>query len=85
MILLLIFLHQVLFHQKDLSYIRAKQDENISLEELDYIIAKAERESLHEAKLEIKNKTGYSEVDMKLITSSITSMSIDDFKVSNPI
>lgn len=75
----------IISSKKDISYIRTKPDENITLEELDYIIAKAERESLAEAKVEIKNKTGYSEIDMKLITSSIVSMNIDNFKVSNPI
>ncbi|MDD5770216.1 MAG: hypothetical protein PHE25_04545 [Candidatus Gracilibacteria bacterium] len=75
----------IISSKKDITYIRTKPDENITLQELDYIIGKAERESLNEAKNDIKNKTGYSEVDMKLITSSITSMSIDDFKVSNPI
>lgn len=75
----------IISSKKDLSYIRTKPDENITLEELDYIIAKAERESLQEAKIDIKNRTWYNEVDMKLITSSITTMSIDNFKVSNPI
>lgn len=75
----------IISSKKDITYIRTKPDENITLQELDYIIGKAERESLNEAKNDIKNKTWYSEVDMKLITSSITSMSIDDFKVSNPI
>lgn len=75
----------IIWSKKDIFYIRTKPDEVITLKELDYIIWKAERESLDEAKIEIKNKTGYSEVDMKLITSSIWSMTIDNFKVSNPI
>lgn len=75
----------IISSKKDITYSRTAPNENITLNELDYIIAKAERESLAEAKNEIQHKTGYSEVDMKLITSSIVSMSIDDFKVSNPI
>lgn len=75
----------IISSKKDVSYIRTTPSENITLKELDFIIAKAERESLNEAKNEIKNKTWYSEVDMKLITSSITSINIDWFKVSNPI
>jgi len=70
---------------KNLSYTRSISDENISIEELDYIVAKAEKEALSEAKIQIYNKTGYSEVDMKLITSSITDINIDWFKVSNPL
>lgn len=75
----------IISSKKDITYSRTAPNENITLNELDFIIGKAERESLADAKNEIKNKTGYSEVDMKLITSSIVSMSIDDFKVSNPI
>ncbi len=70
---------------KNLSYTRTAADENISIEELDYIVAKAEKEALKEAKAQIYNKTGYSEVDMKLITSSITDINIDGFKVTNPL
>lgn len=70
---------------KTLNYTRENFDENITIEELDYIIAKAEKEALDEAKIEIQNKTGYSEVDMKLITSSITDINIDGFRVTNPI
>lgn len=70
---------------KNLHYTRSISDENITIEELDYIIAKAEKEALEEAKTQIQNKTWYSEVDMKLITSSITEINIDGFKVSNPL
>ncbi len=70
---------------KTLNYTRENFNENITIEELDYIIAKAEKEALDEAKIEIQNKTGYSEVDMKLITSSITDINIDGFRVTNPI
>lgn len=70
---------------KNLSYTRSAADENISIEELDYIVAKAEKEALKEAKTQIYNKTWYSEVDMKLITSSITDINIDGFKVTNPL
>lgn len=70
---------------KNINYSRDKKDENIWIEELDYIIAKAERESLESAKIDITNKTWFSDVDMKLITSSIVDMNIDNFRVSNPI
>ncbi len=70
---------------KNLHYTRSIPDQSVTIEELDYIIAKAEKEALDEAKNQIQNKTGYSEVDMKLITSSITEINIDGFKVSNPL
>ncbi len=70
---------------KNLTYTRQTSDDNITIEELDYIIAKAEKEALEEARVQIYNKTGYCEVDMKLITSSITDIKIDSFKVTNPL
>lgn len=75
----------IIWTKKDIYYTRTSPDEPINLNELDYIISKAERESLYDAKVKIKNKTWYNEVDMKLITSSIWTMTIDNFKVSNPI
>ncbi len=66
-------------------YSRNDKDTPIDLNELDYIIAKAEKKALSDAKKEITKKTGYLDVDMKLITSSITNIKIDNFSISNPI
>lgn len=66
-------------------YSRAKKDEKIDLDELDYIIWKAEKKALEDAKKDITKKTWFNDVDMKLITSSITSISIDNFFAFNPI
>lgn len=66
-------------------YSRNSKDNKIDLDELDYIVWKAERKALEDAKRDISKKTWFSDVDMKLITSSITSITIDNFSVSNPI
>ena len=68
-----------------INYSRDKKNLNIDLNELDYIIWKVEKKALENATIDITKKTWYSEVDMKLITSSITDITIDNFKVSNPI
>lgn len=70
---------------KNIKYQREKKDSKICLNELDDIIWKIEYQSLVEARKEINQKTWYLDVDMKLITSSIVSIIIDNFKVSNPI
>lgn len=70
---------------KTLTYTRSDENENISMSELDYIISKAEKEALIDAKKQIAQTTGFLEVDMKLITSTITEITIDGFKVSNPL
>jgi len=61
------------------------KNNEIDLNELDYIIWKIENKALNIAKNEIVKKTWFLDVDMKLITSSITEISIDWLKVSNPI
>lgn len=70
---------------KNIRYTRSDPHQKISLPELDYIISKAEAEAIADAKKQISQKTGYLDVDMKLITSSITDMYVDGFKVSNPL
>ncbi len=70
---------------KDINYKRIDDKESIDIKELDYIISKVENEALIKAKESIFKKTGYLDVDMKLITSSITDINIDWFRVSNPI
>jgi len=70
---------------KSINYIRENEEENITIKELDYIIKKAEKEALENAKTQITKKTWFIDVDMKLITSSIVDMNIDWFRVSNPI
>lgn len=66
-------------------YSRENKDSKIDLDELDYIVWKAEKRALDEAKKDIVRKTWFSDVDMKLITSSITNISVDSFVVANPI
>ncbi|MBW7954600.1 hypothetical protein H3C61_02185 [Candidatus Gracilibacteria bacterium] len=70
---------------KDINYKRINDKESIDIKELDYIVSKVENEALIKAKESIFKKTGYLDVDMKLITSSITDINIDGFIVSNPI
>ncbi len=70
---------------KTIKYKREKKEEKINIKELDNIIWRIEFQALEEAKKEIKQKSWYLDVDMKLITSSITNILIDNFKISNPI
>ncbi len=66
-------------------YSRKKQDDFISIPELDTIIHKTEYSNLEKARKEIEEKTGYIDTDLKLVTSSITRMLIDWLQVNNPI
>jgi hypothetical protein len=60
-----------------INYKRDSKNTGIDLRELDEMIAKVEYLSLEKAKKSITEKTGYQDIDMKLIVSSITKMTID--------
>jgi len=66
-------------------YSRVNHEEEIDIKELDKIISKVEKKALEKAKKDISKNTGFFDVDMKLITSSITQVSIDCYRVTNPI
>lgn len=68
-----------------INYKRNHKNEEIDMRELDYIIWKVEARAIEKVKDKIEKTTGYSDVDMKLITSSINKISIDWNVVSNPI
>lgn len=68
-----------------INYKRDNKNSEIDLRELDEIIAKVENISLEKAKKSITEKTGYQDIDMKLIVSSINKISIDWQQVTNPI
>lgn len=68
-----------------INYKRDSKNTEIDLRELDDIIAKVENLSLQKAKKSITEKTGYQDIDMKLIVSSINKISIDGQQVTNPI
>lgn len=68
-----------------INYKREDKNSLINLRELDEIIWKVENISLEKAKKSIQEKTWYQDIDMKLIVSSITKISIDWQQVTNPI
>ncbi|MDD4151168.1 MAG: hypothetical protein PHR68_00995 [Candidatus Gracilibacteria bacterium] len=68
-----------------INYKREDKNSLINLSELDEIIGKVENISLEKAKKAIQEKTGYQDIDMKLIVSSITKISIDGQQVTNPL
>lgn len=68
-----------------INYKRDDKNSLINLSELDEIIWKVENISLEKAKKSIQEKTWYQDIDMKLIVSSITKISIDWQQVTNPI
>ena len=68
-----------------INYSRNSPNEEINIEELDYIIWKIESKAIQNSLHKLKVTTWYTDVDIKLITSSITQIRIEWSRVSNPI
>lgn len=76
---------QITSTSNKINYLRKSHNEVITNDELDYIVWKIESKAIHTSIEKIKNTTWYTDVDIKLITSSITRITIDWTRVSNPI
>ncbi len=66
-------------------YIRADRDSLITMEEVDTMIKKIEYESLVRAREKSKKQFGIIHDDIRLISSTLTAISIDGKKVTNPL
>lgn len=66
-------------------YIREESEHPISMDELDTMIEKIEKSSLERAKEKAKNQYAVIHDDIRLISSTLTSISIDGKIVTNPI
>lgn len=66
-------------------YIRSDKDSTITMEEIDSMIKKIEHESLERAKEKSKKQYGIIHDDVRLVSSTLTSITIDGKKVMNPL
>ena len=66
-------------------YIRSDKDSTITMEEIDSMIKKIEHESLERAKEKSRKQYGIINDDIRLISSTLTSITIDGKKVMNPL
>lgn len=66
-------------------YIRSERDAPITMEEIDAMIKKVEHESLERAKDRSRKQYGIIHDDIKLVSSTLTSIMIDSKRVTNPI
>lgn len=66
-------------------YERENPDAHITVSEIKNIIHKLQWKSIQEIREKILTETGYNELDIKLINSSIVDIRIDGYKVTNPI
>lgn len=68
-----------------MNYVRERDMSPLGMEEIDSMVAKIELKSLEKAKPKILAQIMEEETQMKLITTSLTSITIDGKKVSNPM
>ncbi len=66
-------------------YKRPRPDRQLDSAEMGLIIEKVQARAAEKAQKQIGFETGNSDVEVKLVNSAIVSISIDGYKVSNPI
>lgn len=66
-------------------YIRADESIPLTMDELDTMIEKLEKTSLVRAKEKAKAEYGLIHDDIRLVSSTLTSITIDGIQVMNPI
>jgi cell division protein FtsA len=66
-------------------YIREDPKEKIDIVELKNIIQKIQWNAWDNIRKSVRNETGYSEFDLKLVNSSIQEIKVDGYRVTNPI
>lgn len=68
-----------------MTYKREDSESKINVTELRNIVHKLQWKSFAEVRKALSEETGYPEIDVKLINSSIVNIRIDKYKVTNPM
>lgn len=68
-----------------ITYKRSKPETQITAEEMQFVIEKAQAQSKAKASHQLSEETGEDDIDVKLINSAIVAMFVDGYKISNPI
>lgn len=64
---------------------REDSNQKINVSELRNIVHKLQWKAFGEARKALSEETGYPEIDVKLVSSSVVSIKIDGYRVSNPL
>lgn len=68
-----------------MSYTRREPDVKIDLSELKNIVHKIQWKAFDQVRAQLAHETGYNEIDVKLVNAAIADVTIDGYRVSNPI
>lgn len=74
-----------IFDSISTQYIRADKESTLTMQEIDSMIQKIEHTSLERAKEKSKTQFGVIHDDIRLVSSTLTSIYIDGKRVTNPI
>lgn len=66
-------------------YKRANPEQEITLDEMEYIVKKVQERAQKQARKQLNWELGINDVDIRMVNSAIVSIQIDGYKVSNPI
>ncbi len=75
----------LLYDTLSMNYVRERVDVPIAMDEIDEVIHRVEHRSLERIGSKIRNRLPIVETEMKLVTTSITSIAIDGQRISNPV
>lgn len=64
---------------------RKNPHSQIQIQELQEIVDQVQKEAFHKARAELVAETGQEEIDVQLVNAAIVSVTIDGYKVSNPL
>lgn len=67
------------------TYVRREPHTKIDLNELKQIIHKVQWRAFEETRAQLAYETGYNEIDVKLVNAAIVDVSIDGYRITNPI
>jgi cell division protein FtsA len=68
-----------------ITYKRSDPEKLITPDEVEMVIEKAQEKSLQKAKNQLSGESGQENLEVRIVNSAIINMSVDGYKVSNPI
>lgn len=69
----------------DVKYIRPDQEAKISMNELEEIVHKVQKQTFERARKILAFETGHKEVNVKLVNAAIVDVKIDGYHITNPL
>ena len=75
----------LIYDTLSMNYVRERPDQPITMDELDEVIHRVEHRSIERVRSKIQTRLPIVETEMKLVTTSITSITIDGQRISNPV